>query len=63
MHFLACVVLMRVWLQTEEETVVHVEVGGILQEDLRLASATHFNFIDIGTFHSDFTLALNLQLE
>lgn len=33
--------------ETEEETLLHVEVGGILQEDLRLATAAHLKFIDI----------------
>lgn len=33
--------------ETEEETLVHVEVGGILQEDLSLAAGTRFKFIDI----------------
>ncbi len=40
-------------LQTEEETLLHVEVGGILQEDLSLASATDFKFIDLGMFQQD----------
>jgi hypothetical protein len=48
-------------LQTEEETVLHVEVGGILQEDLRLAASNHFTFIDIGTFHVDSTAAPHLH--
>ena len=38
------------FLQTEEETLLHVEVGSILQEDIGLASCSNFNLVDIGMF-------------
>ena len=35
------------FFQTDEESLVHVEVSGLLQEDLRLSSSTPVRFIQI----------------